>query len=113
MPVDGRGERRPHGQDDPALEHLRDSARSLADRAGYGRGLLEVGRIGIQDERLAPPELVLEKLGQALVPPLGHTGRLLCGRLHLRIVVDIKMLGLEHLEVEAVVLHLVLPEILG
>ena len=48
-----------------------------------------------------------------MVPPLRHPGGGLRGDTLARVVVDIEVLGLQHLEVEGFVLHLIAAEVLG
>jgi hypothetical protein len=55
---------------------------------------------------------VAEELAEAAVPALRHAGDLLDVLPLLRVVVDVEVLGLEHLEVEVPVLDLVLAEVL-
>ena len=55
-----RSARREH---DPAPESLGHSAGALADAASYGIGLLELGRAGVEDQRLAAGQLVVEDAG--------------------------------------------------
>jgi hypothetical protein len=107
------GERAGEGQDDPALEELGDAAGPFPHLAGEHVRLLEVRVAGVQDQGLAAPELVAEDVRQAGVPPLGHPRRQVDGFLFGRIVVDVEVLGLEHLEVEVLILDLVAAEVLG
>src|SRR5829696_6663654 len=66
----------------------------------------------VENERLPATQLVLQELGQAGVPALGHSRGEADSGLFFRIVVNVEMLGREHLEIEALVLDLVPPEIL-
>jgi hypothetical protein len=98
-------------QDDPPLERLRHAARPLADAAHDGVRLPEVRRAGVEDQRLAPAQLVVEDLREAGVPAFGHPGGHM-GRLFLlRIEIDVEVLRLQYLEIKVPVLHLVAAEI--
>ena len=56
-------------------------------------------------------QLMIEQLGQARVPALGHARRH-PGRVFLfRVVVDVEVVGLQDLEVEVLVLNLVPAEV--
>ncbi len=111
--VIGLGQRARHRQHDPALERLGHTAGGFIDLPGERRRLLEVRVIGVEDDRLPSAQLVVEDPGQPGVPALCHTSRLFDGFAGLGIVVDVKVLGLEHLKVEILVLNLVPTEILG
>ena len=99
--------------DDAILQRLGHTAGALADEAREGVGLLEIGMVGVQDDRLGPLELVLEGASQPLVPALGHAGGVLDGDCSLVVVVDVEVGGLHDPEIEGVVLHLVPPEVLS
>ena len=111
--VVGLPERAGERQHDPALEELGDAAGPLAELARDGVGLLEIGMAGVEDERLPAVELVVEHAREPLVPALGHPTRLLGGFLLRLVVVDVEVLGPQHLEVERPVLDLVTAEVLG
>ena len=69
------------------------------------------GRAGVEDQRLAAAQLVVQQLREPRVPALGHPrGHPRRGFL-LRVEVDVEMFGLQDLEVELPVLHLVPAEI--
>ncbi len=109
--VIGGRNRTGQGKNDTALVGFRDAAGALADRSLNGVRLAEVGAARIQDQRLAPVELVSEQLRQPRIPPLRHPRRH-AGRVRLfGVVVDIEVIRLEDLEIEVVVLDLVGPEI--
>jgi hypothetical protein len=74
---------------------------------------LELGRAGVENERLPTRELVIEEAGQPGIPSLGHSSRMPSRGLFRRIEVDVEVLGLEHLEIEALVLDFVATEVLG
>ena len=104
----GAGER----HDGAVPREVGDAAGALA--AHLGRvGLQEVGVRGVQDDRLALAELVVQHLREPGVVPLRHPGRVERGRPLAVVVVDVEMLGLDDLEVEVGVLDLVLAEVLG
>ncbi len=105
--VVGLGERRAVGQDDAALERLREAARALAEHLLGDRRLLELGAAAVEDEGLAALELVVEHPGQPGVPALGHEAGHLDRGLVLEVVVDVVVPGLHDLEVEILVLDLV------
>ena len=67
---------------------------------------------GVEDQRLPAAQVVMEQTRQPQVPALGHARRLLGGRALLGIEVDVEVLGLQHLELEGLVLDLVAPEVL-
>jgi hypothetical protein len=94
---------------------------ALAERVGHALGALaevtgdvvlpEVAPRGEDDDRLLLAELVTEDARQARVAALRHARRVDRGNPLLGVVVHEKVLGLEHLPVESIVLHLILPEI--
>jgi len=107
------GERARERQHDPPLHSLGDAARALAERSRNRVRLLEVGVTGVEDQRLAASQLMVEDLREPRVPPLGEPAGLR-GRLALsRVVVDVEVRRLEKLEGKARVLDLVAPEVLG
>ena len=106
--VVGFGEAAGERQDDAALEHLGDAAGAFADVAGERVRLLEVRMGGVEDERLPRRSA----RGRSSVDSRAYQRSAMRaassnGRFFLRVVVDVEVLGLEHLEVEAVVLDLV------
>ena len=106
------GKRSGQRQHDAPLQSFGDTAGAFADHAADDVGLLEVGVRGVEDERLARAHLVLEDAREARVPALGHAADAR-GVLALFFVeIDVEVLGLEHLELEFLVLDLVAPEIL-
>ena len=105
--------RTPQGKDDPVLQPLGDAARALAHRAREDIRLLEVGMIGVEDERARIPDVVLEDPGDPLIPPLGHPGTVLGGDSRFRIEVNIVVWRRQDVEVEGLVLDLVSSEVLG
>jgi hypothetical protein len=110
--VIGFGEAAGEGQDDAAFGALGDATGALADLAGQHIGLLEMRVRRIQDQRLAAAQLVLQQLGDSRVPPLRHARGEGHRSFFLRVVIDVEVLGGEHLEVKLFVLDLVAPEIL-
>jgi hypothetical protein len=105
--LDGAAE----GLDDALLEHLRHAAGALAQVAGDGV-LLEVRGAGVQDQRLAVLELVVQDAREPRVPPLHLPGRVARGDFLFRVEVHVEVRRPQDAEVELAVLHLVLPEVL-
>jgi hypothetical protein len=105
-------ERAADRENDPPSECLGDAAGPFAEAAD-DVGLLELGRGGVEDQRLTAGELVVQDARVPGVPPLGHppcnVGR---GTLS-RIEVDVEVLGAEDMPIEVLVLDLVAPEVLG
>ena len=99
--------------------HHRPVPREVGHAAGalaahFGRvGLLEVGAGGVEDDRLALPELVVQHLREPGVRALGHAGGVHRGHPLALVEVHVEVLGLDDLELEVGVLHLVPPEVLG
>ena len=87
------GVRAGEGQHGAVLEELRDAAQSFAGRVDDVR-LLEVGLRGVQDDRLAARELVVEDAGQAGIRAFGHARRVERATPLIRIVVDVEVFGL-------------------
>ena len=100
-----------HRQHDALAGALRDALRALADVGDVG--LPEVRVVGVEDDRLALVELVLQDGREAVVPALGHPRHVARGLVHALVVVDVEVLGLEDPEVEVVVADLVAAEVLG
>ena len=94
------------------LEELGEAARLLAHVPRGGVGLLEVGLRCVENDGLAALELMVQHPRQPGVPPLGDARAVQCRRPLGRIVIDFEVLGLDDVEVEGLVLHLVLPEVL-
>jgi len=99
------------GDHDATLEKLEEPADSFGDKSGGGIGLLKVQMRAVKDERDAVGDVVTELLLENPVaflcekcPPLGKIP-------HLRIVIDVEVLGLEHVPVEIGVLDLILSEV--
>ena len=107
------GERPAHRQNDAPAQRLGDAAGAFAELALDDVGLLEVRMRRVEHERLAAAQLVLEHFLEPGQPALGHPGGEVDPFLRARVVVDVEVLGLEHLEVEVLVLNLVAPEVLG
>ena len=110
--VVGLGERAREREHYTALEDLGHAAGALADAPLQRIGLAEVGPARVQDQGLASGQVVVEQAGESRVPALRHERGVLYGDLFLRVEVDIEVLGLEHLEIQALILHLVLTEVL-
>src|SRR5260221_2658779 len=95
-------------QDHAVLEELGDGD-SAAD-VGDVR-LLHIRAGGVDDDRLATLELVVQDARQARVAALRHPRGVEGGGALFGIVVDLEVLGLDDFEVEGAVLDLVLPEL--
>jgi hypothetical protein len=67
---------------------------------------------GVQDDRDAAIERMIEDRREARVPALGHSRRLLHGVALLGVIVNVEVRRLENAELEPVVLNLVAPEVL-
>jgi len=89
------------------------STGALTGRLSQGVGLLEIGVGGIENDRFALPELVVQHLGKASVAPFGHPGGIHSSHPLPLVVVHVEMLGLDDLEIERAVLDLVPAEVLG
>jgi hypothetical protein len=75
--------------------------------------VLEVRRRRVDDDGLSPAQRVLQESREPRVPAFGHAADLVGAFTLLRIEVNVAMLGLQHLEGELAVLHLVAAEVLG
>ena len=109
--VIGLVERHHHRHDEPPLQDLREALRALVDELAGGVRLLEIRMVGVEDNRLALAELVIEYPGEPGVPALGQAADHLRADRALVVVVDVEVLRLEHLEVERLVDHLVSTEV--
>jgi hypothetical protein len=110
--VIGLRQRRAERQDDAAFQAFGHAARALAGLVRQDVGLLEVGMIGVEDQRLAILQLVIEDARDPRVPALRHAGRLLGGAALRLVEIDVEVLGAHDLEAERLVLDLVAAEIL-
>ena len=108
----GFGERAGERQHDAALQSFGDAARALADHAADDVGLLEIGVRRIENERLARLHLVLEDARQARIPALGHAADARGVLALFFIEIDVEVIGLQHFELEVLVLDLVASEVL-
>ncbi len=84
---------------------------SLVHGSAEGVGLPEVRVGSVEDQGLAATELMVKEPGEPLVPTLSHQGRHF--NIDTRIVVNVEMFGLEHLEIKVLILDPVATEILG
>ncbi len=109
--VIGRLDRAGERQDDPALVGFGHPAGTLPQFTLDRVGLPKVRRACVQNEGLAPAQLVVQELGQPGVPTLGHPRGHLGRLFFLRVVIDVEVVGFQNLELEIPVLHLVSPEI--
>src|SRR5215204_1609430 len=107
------GEGSPCGEDDTAAQGLCHTAGPLPYAATNGIGLLELGRARIQDQRLPAVQFMIQNAREPGIPALGHAAGVGCGSFLGGIKMDVEVLGLEHTEIEAFVLDLVLAEVLG
>ena len=98
-------------QDDAVHERIGEAARPLADHLRRGGGLLEVGGVRVEDDRLAV-ERVVERPREARVPALRLPSDVVHDVRFTVVVVDVEVLGLEDLEIEVLPLDLVAPEVL-
>jgi hypothetical protein len=98
--------------DQPVTQRLGKATRPLAERGIGQRGLLEVGMIGVQHQRLALGEGVAEQRRQALVPPLRLAGRFAHRGLGGLVEVNIEVRRAQHLHVEPFPAHAILSEVL-
>jgi hypothetical protein len=86
---------------DHAIEHrFRHSPRAFVELLGDDVRLLEVRLIGVEDDRLALAERVIEQRGQSRVPPLEHARRVLGRRLFGRVIVDVEVRCAQDFEFE-------------
>ncbi len=108
----GFGEAGAGGQHDAAAQAFGDAAGPFAHQAGDDVGLLEVRMAGVEHERLAAAEVMIERARQPGVPALGHARHVIGEHALFFVVVDVEMVGLERLELEGVVLDLVPSEVL-
>ena len=99
------------GEHGAVLEEFRDASQPFA-RGVYDVGLLKVGLGRVQDDRLAALKLMVEDAREPGVGAFRHARRIERAGTLIRIVVDVEVFGLNGLEVETPVLHLVLTEIL-
>jgi hypothetical protein len=67
---------------------------------------------GVQDDRDAAIERMIEDRREARVPALGHPRRLLHGVALLGVIVNVEVRRLENAELEPIVLNFVAPEVL-
>ncbi len=99
------------GDHDAALEKLEEPADSFGDESGGGIGLLKVEMGAVKNERDAVRDVVAELLLEDFVAFLGEKCAALGKIDHLRIVIDVEVLGLEHVPVEIGVLNLILSKV--
>jgi hypothetical protein len=99
--------------DDALFDALCHATGALSQLPAHGIGLLKIGAVSVEDQRLFLLKLSEEGPGVAIVPPLRHPGRILNGLLLLRVEVNLKLVRLEGAEVKLFVLDLILPKVLG
>jgi hypothetical protein len=100
------------GERHPVALPLRDASDAVAERVGDDVGLDEVAVARVEDERLAPLQLMTEKRREPRIPALGEHPRLPSRLLLGRVVVDVEMRRFENPEIELPVAYLVLAEVL-
>jgi hypothetical protein len=81
------------GQEDAPLQVLRHAPGARAEQLGDDVGLLEVAVGGVENDRRAAPDVVVQHRGQPVVGALGHQGRVVHGLAGSLVVVDVEMLG--------------------
>jgi hypothetical protein len=99
-------------QHDPAAQRFGHTSGPLPDPLD-DVGLLELRLGGVDDQRLAAGELMVEEPSVPEVPPLGESGCQVCGGALSGIEVDVEVLAAEDPPVEVLVLDLVAAEVLG
>src|SRR5262245_16216047 len=107
------GKRTSERQHDAPLDTLGHAAGALANIAANHIGLLEFNVRTVQDERLAPPQFVLEQAPEAHSPSFGESSRDVDARAFARIEINVKVLSLQYLEVERSILNFVAAKVLG
>src|SRR5690606_9310319 len=101
------------GRDDDApLQELEKPAYAVGDESRRDVRLLEVEVRRVEDEGNALAEAEGEAVLQLRVGLLREVRAVLGERLHLRVVVDVEVLGAEDVPVELLVLDLVTAEVL-
>jgi hypothetical protein len=76
-------------------------------------GLTELGRGGVENQRLTAAQLVPHHGAEAGVPALGHPAGDVRRLALVRVEIHVEVVGLQHLEIEVLVLDLVAAEVLG
>ena len=99
------------GNHDATLEKLEEAADSFGDKSGGRIGLLKVEMGAVKNERDAVCDVVTELLLEDPVALLRQKCAALGKIDHLRIVINIEVLGLEHVPVEIGVLNFILSEV--
>ena len=99
------------GHDDARPQPLRDALDPLCQILVDDVRLLEIGVIGVEDQRLAVKR-VPEGVRVARVPPLSHSRVVVDDERLRRIEEVVEVIGAENLPVELLILDLVAPEIL-
>ena len=105
----GAGER----QDDAALQELGDAAGAYTESLGSDVRLLEVGVRGVEHQRDARVDLMVQHAAEPRVGALGHQRGVVHRGFGPLVVVDVEVLGPEDAPAEVLVLDLVLTEELG
>src|SRR5262245_26452718 len=109
--VVGIRQRTAEREDDPAPQRFGHAAGALAQLTRNDVVLLEVSVRGVQHQRLSSAQLMAEELLKPRVPSLGKTRRDVDPFALLWIEVDVEVVGLEDLKVEALVRDFVLAEV--
>ena len=102
-----------HRHDDTVLHGLCHTTGTLTDESGKRIGLLKVGMISVEDDRLRGFKLVLEGPGQSLVPTLAHADGVHDGFFFFRIEVPVEVIRRQKLKIKVVELNLVSPKVLS
>ena len=94
-----------------ALQEFEETAYSLRNKSWGSVSLLKMEVRAVEDERDWVRHIVIKLLFEHTVALFGKECPALCQVSHLRIVVNLEMLGLQDVPVESGVLHLVPTEI--
>src|SRR5690606_6362965 len=95
------------------LECLGNPAGSYADGALNRRRLLKIRMVRVKYQGVLIRKCIAENLLMQVVPDFAFLRQRLYKAVVLHVVIEIKMRRLVHFEVQLLITHLVLPEILG
>src|SRR5262245_31910765 len=110
--VIGVGQRRRKRQRNPSLPPFSHSGGAAVDEPGDDQGLVEIRLRAVEDDRLTPGQLVLEKPRETPPPSFRETSGDIDGLAPVLVEVNVEVLGLQNAELMAPVLNLVLAEVL-